>query len=114
MKRGDLYRVRRPPGDPKPARVFVVVSRQPLIDSKFSTVVCAPIFTQWHGLPTQVSVGTAQGLKHESAIQCDGLMSLEKSRLTDFVGELTFDKMRELDDALHVALALPIKKQTGL
>jgi mRNA interferase MazF len=112
MKRGELYRVRRPPGDPKPARVFVVVSRQPLIDSTFSTVVCAPVFTQWHGLPTQVSVGTAEGIKHESAIQCDGLMSLEKSRLTDFVGALTFDKLRELDDALLVALALPIRKQT--
>ena len=111
MKRGELYRVRRPPGDPKPARVFVVVSRQALIDSTFSTVVCAPVFTQWHGLPTQVSVGTAEGLKHESAIQCDGLMSLEKSRLTDYVGELTFDKLRELDDALLVALALPLRKQ---
>ena len=110
MKRGELYRVRRPPGDPKPARVFVVVSRQALIDSTFSTVVCAPVFTQWHGLPTQVSVGTAEGLKHESAIQCDGLMSLEKSRLTDYVGELTFDKLRELDDALVVALALPVRK----
>jgi mRNA interferase MazF len=114
MKRGELYRVRRPPGDPKPSRVFVVVSRQPLIDSTFSTVVCAPVFTQWHGLPTQVSVGTAEGLKHESAIQCDGLMSLEKSRLTDYVGELTFDKLRELDDALLVALALPVRKQTSL
>jgi len=114
MKRGELYRVRRPPGDPKPARVFVVVSRQPLIDSTFSTVVCAPVFTQWHGLPTQVSVGTAEGLKHESAIQCDGLMSLEKSRLTDYVGELTFDKLRELDDALLVALALPVRKQTSI
>ncbi len=114
MKRGELYRVRRPPGDPKPARVFVVVSRQALIDSTFSTVVCAPVFTQWHGLPTQVSVGTAEGLKHESAIQCDGLMSLEKSRLTDHVGELTFDKLRELDDALLVALALPVRKQTSL
>ena len=111
MKRGELYRVRRPPGDPKPARVFVVVSRQALIGSTFSTVVCAPVFTQWHGLPTQVSVGTAEGLKHESAIQCDGLMSLEKSRLTDYVGELTFDKLRELDDALLVALALPLRKQ---
>jgi mRNA interferase MazF len=111
MKRGELYRVRRPPGDPKPARVFVVVSRQALIDSTFSTVVCAPVFTQWHGLPTQVSVGPAEGLKHESAIQCDGLMSLEKSRLTDYVGELTFDKLRELDDALLVALALPVRKQ---
>jgi len=110
MKRGELYRVRRPPGDPKPARVFVVVSRQALIDSTFSTVVCAPVFTQWHGLPTQVSVGTAEGLKHESAIQCDGLMSLEKSRLTDYVGEVTFDKLRELDDALVVALALPVRK----
>lgn len=43
-------------------------------------------------LPTQVSVGTAEGLKHKSAIQCDGLMSLEKSRLTDYMGDLTADK----------------------
>ena len=114
MKRGELYRVRRPPGDPKPARVFVIVSRQPLIDSTVSTVVCAPVFTQYVGLPTQVSVGIAEGLKHESAIQCDGLMSLEKSRLTDYVGELTFDKLRELDDALSVALALPAPKPRAL
>jgi mRNA interferase MazF len=105
MRRGELYRVRRPPGGPKPARVFVVVSRQPLIDSTYSTVICAPVFTQWHGLPTQVNI--AEGLKHESAIQCDGLMSLEKSRLTDYVGELAPDKLRELDSALLTALGLP-------
>jgi mRNA interferase MazF len=107
MRRGELYRVRRPPGDPKPARVFAVVSRQPLIDSTYSTVICAPVFTQWHGLPTQVPVNTAEGLKHESAIQCDGLISVEKSRLTDYVGELATDKLRELDSALLVALGLP-------
>jgi mRNA interferase MazF len=107
MRRGELYRVRRPPGDPKPARVFVVVSRQPLIDSTYSTVICAPVFTRWHGLPTQVSVNTAEGLKHESAVHCDGLMSLEKSRLTDYVGELAPDKLRELDRALLIALGLP-------
>jgi mRNA interferase MazF len=111
MRRGELYRVRRPPGDPKPARVFVVVSRQPLIDSSYSTVICAPIFTQWHGLLTQVSVNTAEGLKHESAIQCDGLMSLEKSRLTDYVGELASDKLRELDSALLIALGLPNRER---
>src|SRR5450432_3835893 len=107
MRRGELYRVRRPPGDPKPARVFVIVSRQALIDSDYSTVICAPVFTHWHGLPTQVSVDTSEGLKHESAVQCDGLMSLEKSRLTDYVGELAFDKLRELDSALLTALGLP-------
>lgn len=107
MRRGELYRVRRPPGDPKPARVFVVIGRQPLIDSTYSTVICAPVFTQWHRLATQVSVNTAEGLKHESAIHCDGLMSLEKSRLTDYVGELAPDKLRELDLALLIALGLP-------
>jgi len=106
MRRGELYRVRRPPGDPKPARVFLVVSRQPLIDSTYSTVICAPVFTQSHGLPTQVPVGAAEGLEHQSAIQCDGLMSLEKSRLTDYVGELAPDKLQELDSALRVALGL--------
>jgi mRNA interferase MazF len=107
MRRGELYRVRRPPSDPKPARVFVVVSRQPLIDSAYSTVICAPVFTHWHGLPTQVAVSAAEGLKHESAIQCDGLMSLEKSKLTDYIGELTTEKLRELDGALLVALGIP-------
>ncbi len=106
MKRGEIYRVRRPPGDPKPARAFVIVSRQALIDSAFSTVVCAPVFSQRHGLPTQVSIGSAEGLKHDSAIQCDGLMSIEKSRLTDFVGALSSAKLRELDDALSYAFAL--------
>src|SRR5476651_1110101 len=114
MRRGALYQVRRPPGDPKPARVFVVVSRQPLIDSNYSAVICAPVFTQRYDLPTQVAVNTAEGLKHESAIQCDGLMSLEKSRLTDFVGELASDKLRELDSALLVAFGLPAGARTPI
>jgi hypothetical protein len=29
----------------------------------------------------QVGVGMPEGLKHDSAIQCDGLVSLEKARL---------------------------------
>jgi mRNA interferase MazF len=111
VKRGELYRVRRPPGDPKPSRVFVIVSRQPLIDSAYSTVICAPVFTQWQGLPTQVAVGPTVGLKHDSGIHCDGLISLEKSRLTDFVGDLSADKLRELDVALAAALGLPIRSR---
>jgi mRNA interferase MazF len=80
LKRGDLFRVRRPQrGDPKSFRVFVVVSRQSLIDSRFSTVVCAPVYTRRDGLATQVDVGQEEGLKHESSIHCDALVSLPKS-----------------------------------
>ncbi|MGH8293997.1 MAG: type II toxin-antitoxin system PemK/MazF family toxin [Steroidobacteraceae bacterium] len=89
----------------------MIVSRQALIDSNYSTVVCAPIFTARYGLPTQVNVGPDEGLKHDCAIHCDGLMSLEKSRLmTDYVGELSDDKKVQLDKVLQVALALPAIK----
>lgn len=85
----------------------MIVSRQALIDSNYSTVVCAPIFTERHGLATQVNVGAEEGLKHDCAIHCDGLISLEKSRLTDYVGELSEEKREQLERALQIALALP-------
>jgi len=107
LKRGDIFRVRRPRGgDPKRSRVFVVVSRQALLDSRFSTVVCAPVYTRRDGLATQAEVGLEDGLKHESSIHCDALVSLTKSVLTDYVASLAPARVRALDQALRVALAL--------
>lgn len=106
MRRGDLYRVRRPGGEPKSSRVFVVVSRQVLIDSRFSTVVCAPVYSRRDGLATQVEIGAEEGLKHDSSIHCDALVSLPKSSLSDFVSSLGLSRLRELDEALRVALTL--------
>ncbi len=106
MRRGELYRVRKPGGDPKRSRLFVVVSRQVLIDSSFSTVVCAPVFTEAQGLATQVAVGVEEGLKRESWIMCDNLVSLAKADLTNSVGVLPPVRRAELDRALAVALAL--------
>lgn len=46
MKRGELYRVEnKHTDDPRRHRVYVIVSRQFLVDSPHSTVVCAPIFS---------------------------------------------------------------------
>ena len=105
MTRGDFYRVARPAArDPKRFRVFVVVSRQVLIDSKFSTVICAPVYSARHGLSTQVDVGPDEGLRHDSSIHCDELVSLQKSVLTNFVGRLAPARRAELDLALVAAL----------
>lgn len=107
MRRGDLFRVRRPGrGDPRSSRVFAVVSRQALIASRFSTVVCAPVYTRRDGLATQVDVGPGEGLKHESSIHCDALVSLPKALLTDYVASLEPPRLRALDQALRIALAL--------
>ncbi|HUP24494.1 MAG TPA: type II toxin-antitoxin system PemK/MazF family toxin [Thermoanaerobaculia bacterium] len=106
MKRGDLYRVRHPSGDVRRSRVFVVVSRQTLIDSRFSTVVCAPVYSRRDGLATQVAVGVEEGLKHASSIHCDALVSLSKSTLTDYLAALGSESLVALDRALRIALAL--------
>lgn len=106
MRRGELYRVYKPGGDPKRYRVFVVVSRQVLADSRFSTVTCAPVFSSGEGLSTQVAIGPDEGLRHDSWIMCDNLVSLRKADLTQFLGSLSRSKLAELNRALKIALDL--------
>jgi mRNA interferase MazF len=106
MRRGELYRVFKTGGDPKQYRVFTIVSRQALIDSRFSTVVCAPVFSNGDGLSTQVAIGTGEGLKHASWIMCDNLVSVRKSDLSGYVGLLSRPKLVELDRAVKMALDL--------
>ena len=84
----------------------MVVSRQTLIESRFSTVICAPVYSRREGLATEVPVGIGEGLKHDSSILCDALVSLQKSALSDYVGTLARTKLDALDDALRVALAI--------
>jgi len=103
VKRGELYLVRKPGSrDPRKQRVFVVVSRQALIDSRFSSLICAPVYSRHDGLSTQVP----EGLKKESSIHCDELVSLPKSALTDYVGSLRAEGTRQMNGALAVALSL--------
>lgn len=92
--------------NPRRQRVFVVVSRQVLIDSKFSTLVCAAVYSRHDGLSTQVRVGVEDGLKKESSIHCDELFSLPKALLTRYVGRLGVSRIGELNRALATALEL--------
>lgn len=71
-----------------------------------SMVICAPVYSVHDGLASQVEVGIAEGLKRESSIHCDGLISLSKSALTNTVVILPPHKVEELDHALRVALDL--------
>jgi mRNA interferase MazF len=107
VKRGELYRVYKGSKiDPKEFRVFVIVSRQVLLESKYSTVTCVPVYSVHNGLSTQVEVSINEGLKHNSSIHCDELISIPKSMLTDFIGLLSDEKIIELNRALKIALEL--------
>ena len=107
MKRGELYRVEKPSKrDPKGFRVFVVVSRQEFIETTYPSVICAPVYSNCNNLSSEVEVGIDEGLKHNSCIRCDELVSLQKSVLTNFIGSLSPEKIAELNQALKIALEI--------
>ena len=107
VSRGELYRVVKPTKiDPRNFRVFVVVGRRAVIESSYSTVICAPVYSNCLGLETEIEVGIDEGLKHHSCIRCDELFSLHKSALTNYVGRLSDRKMSEMNIALKIALEI--------
>ncbi len=107
LSRGEIYLVSPAPRhDPKRARALVIVSRQTLCESKADKVVCAPINTNADGRSTEVAVGVEEGLKHASVINCDQLLLIPKSALTNHVGSLSLKKLRDLRASLRIALDL--------
>ena len=83
-------------------------NRQPTVTDRLLILLglCAPVYTRRDGLHTQVDVGVDEGLKHDSSIHCDELMSLSKTSLTNFIGFLSPAKVAVLDHALAFAIGL--------
>ena len=106
MRRGDLYRVARPENDPRPARIYVVVSRDAFLEVAYSSAACVPVYSTVHGLETEVLLDERNGLKRLSAARCDEVTSLPRSRLTDFIGTATPSQVNELATALAVAFSI--------
>ena len=105
--RGDIYLVSPPPGaDPRRARPVVIVSRQTLCESKADKLICAPVNSNADGRSTEVPVGVTEGLKHTSVINCDQLVLVRKSQLTNYIGSLGSARRKEVDAALRIALEL--------
>ena len=108
MTRGEIYRTaeRLPERGDKPG-FYVVVSRAFIAENDdVGTVVCAPVYSQRLGLSTEVMVGTEQGLPRPSSIRCDFLTLMFKQKLTTFVASLAGPKLKEMDQALAIALGL--------
>lgn len=100
FQRGDIwtYEFRAP----DKRRPVLIVSRPEAI-AVLHTVLVAPITSTIRGLPSEVVVGVEEGLKHDSAANLDHIQTIERSRLTRFVGHVGNDKMRQVCRAIAVA-----------
>lgn len=100
INRGEVWRYRF--AAPDKIRPVLVLTRQEVI-GLLHTVMVAPITSAIRGAPSEVLVGIAEGLKHESAVNLDHVQTVERSRLVGYVGHLGLEKMSEICRALAVA-----------
>ena len=89
-------------GSPDKRRPVLVLSRQRAI-TLLHTVLVAPITSTSHGAPSEVQVGTGEGLKHESVVNLDQVQTVDQQRLHHFVGTVSPAKMAAVCRALLVA-----------
>ena len=87
---------------PDKRRPVVVLSRPEAI-AVLHTVMVAPVTSTIRGIPSEVVIGTAEGLKRESAANLDHVQTVEQARLSRYVGQLGPEKMRAVCRALAVA-----------
>jgi len=94
-----MYEFRRP----DKIRPVVVLTRDEVVESMHSVVV-APVTSTIRGLLSEVTIGTAEGLKRDSAVNLDHVSSVERSKLARYVGSLSDRKLEAVCRALWFAM----------
>lgn len=87
-------------------RPVVVASRDDVRGARRRTTV-AMITSTIRGIPSEVEVDQHDGLEGPSAVNCDALVTIDKSRLVRRVGRLSAPRLREFRRSLAFAFALP-------
>ena len=101
MRRGDvvLYTF-RPPDKTRPV---VILSRNTVIPV-LDTVMVAPVTSTIREIPSEIVIGTAEGLDHDSAVNLDHVQTVAKAQLGRRLGRLSPTQLRALCTALAIAV----------
>ena len=86
-------------------RPVLVLTREAVRDL-LTNVTIAPITSTIRGLRTEVAVGTRNGLKHDSVVSCDNILTIRKADLGVAVGFLLDDQEAALAAAIRHAFDL--------
>jgi len=103
MRRGEVRWYEFAPPDKK--RPVVVLTRNSVIDY-LTEVTVAQVTSRIRDIPSEVLLGTVDGVPRECAVNCDHLMTVYKDRLGPMITTLSSCKMSEISEAIHFALDL--------
>ena len=101
LARGEIWQYRF--AKPDKRRPVVVITRDEVIPL-LTTVMVAPVTSTIRGAPSEVLVGPAQGLKHDSVVHLDNIQTVPQARLARYVGRLSPLQLRRVCRALSIAV----------
>lgn len=87
------------------ARPVLILTRE-LVRPHLSRVTVAPITSTILGLSTEVPVGSANGLDHDSVVSCDNIVTVPKAAVGRHIGYLLPAQEAELAAAIRAAFDL--------
>lgn len=100
LARGEIWLVQLAPPDKR--RPVLILSRASLLEV-LQTATVVPITSTLRGSPTEVPLGTDEGLKGPCCANLTNVLTVRQSQLRRFVGTVGPAKMRQVCDALAVA-----------
>ena len=99
MRRGEVW-LAHVGTKPRPV---LVLTREVVLDVR-ANVTVAEITTQVRGLSVEVPIDVEAGIDRESVVNCDGLHTIAKSRLTQRLGVVPSATLEAVCRAVTVAL----------
>ena len=99
MRRGEVRRAQHPDWPRRPA---LVLTRDEAID-RLNEVFVVLASTNIRGLPTEVELGTEDGMPRACVLNADHVASLPKGYLCDLIATLSSERLAEVCRALDRA-----------
>jgi len=103
MRRGEVWWAEL--GAPAGRRPVVLLSRNEAYAVR-SLVTVAPITTRIRHIPSEILLGTDDGMPRECAANLDSITTIPKDCLRERLVSLPPEKLRDIEKAIHFALGL--------
>lgn len=111
VKRGDIYYAGLSPvvgSEQGGIRPVLIIQND--VGNRYSpTVICAAITSRMNKakLPTHIEIDSRRcQIMKDSVILLEQIRTIDKQRLKDMIGHLDKERMRSVDEAIRVSLAL--------
>lgn len=103
MRRGEVWWAELPP--PAGKRPVVLLSRNEAYAVR-ELITVAPVTTRIRQIPTEVPLGSDEGLPKRCVVNLDTITTIPKATLTERISTLPAAKIAEVERALRFALGL--------